>query len=146
MSIADLVQSVALLVALAALWWQIRESNKLAKLENFRCYTERFQSIFEHLPSNVESGEIVLKKMGDAEREPLLRWIRAYFDLCSEEFYLKNSKFLDKKVWKLWDGGMRDTINKPLFLEAWPILQRDGYYADDFANHVVSIQAECSDA
>lgn len=45
-------------------------------------------------------------------KEEILRWIRAYYDLCSEEYHL------NKKIWKLWDAGMKDSLKKPAFIDA----------------------------
>lgn len=139
MNTSDWIQFALLFVTALALLWQIYRSNQLAHLENFRSYTERYQDIFLKLPVGIEDDDFQLALLRDDEKENLLRWIRAYFDLCSEEYYLQRRGYLCRDVWKLWNGGMKDSFKKPAFKQAWSMLQKDGYYASEFAKHVSSL-------
>lgn len=37
-------------------------------------------------------------------------FMRQYFNLCSEEFYLQSRGMIDENVWQMWGNGMRLTM------------------------------------
>lgn len=135
MKISDYIALCAAIVAIVALAWQIWTSNKQSKMHTFLAYTQRYQDIVKNFPIGVESKDFELSKEKN-EKESLLRWMRSYFDLCSEEYYLNENKFIDNKVWILWEGGIKDSISKPAFVQAWNIIQDNGYYDSKFANYI----------
>lgn len=61
-----------------------------------------------------------------------MRHMRAYFDLCSEEFYLHKRKLIDENVWELWGGGMRAAFSKAAFRQAWARIKKDTLYDEKF--------------
>ena len=137
----DLVDSIALmtaLIAVAALLWQINANTSQAKMQTYLTYTQRYQDIVINLPIGVESSTYNLPS-DDDEKEKILRWLRAYFDLCSEQYHLNEKKLIDKKVWELWKGGMSDSLQKPAFQKSWISIQKNDYYHEEFANFIDSI-------
>ncbi|NTU49692.1 MAG: hypothetical protein HGA87_02145 [Desulfobulbaceae bacterium] len=140
MDLAELISTGAVIVAIAALAYQIYQSNIQARLQNFTNYTQRYQDIFLNLPIDIESNSYNLDKLDKDKKEETLRWIRAYFDLCSEEFYLNQNRYLDKNVWILWEAGMRDCMKKAAFKQAWQIIQGEGYYSEEFGNFISHIK------
>lgn len=46
-------------------------------------------------------------------------YYKLYFDLCSEEFYLKDKKCLPKDVWEFWLNGMKLEMTKSISRQAW---------------------------
>jgi hypothetical protein len=71
-----------------------------------------------HLPSNVGASQFVISKLKAAERERVLVYMRAYFDLCYEEWDLHESKLIELSSWKVWKDGIGKTMRKPAFREA----------------------------
>ena len=54
------------------------------------------------------------------EKDDLLRrWIRAYFDLCSEEVKLACRGHIPDEVWQDWEEGMRSAMNSSVCNWAW---------------------------
>ena len=72
------------------------------RISLFEKYTQRYQHIIEIMPEYIFEGKPLHKRDKEA-----VRAIRLYIDLCSEEFYLHQQKYLDKKVWTEWKGGMK---------------------------------------
>ena len=132
---SDYIALWAALVAVAALFWQVRESNKQSKMQTFLTYTQRYQDVLLNLPIEIESSKF--KASEDVqEKKETLRWLRAYFDLCSEQYYLSKRKLIDEVIWTRWQGGMRDYLKKPAFLWAWKEIQANGYYHGEFASFI----------
>jgi len=135
MDISDYIALTAALIAIAALFWQIRTSNQQSKMQTFLVYTQRYQDILLNLPSGIEASDFDMAD-GVEDKEVFLRYLRAYFDLCSEQFYLHEKGFIDDKVWALWQGGMRDSLKKPAFKQAWVEIQSHDYYHNKFAEYI----------
>lgn len=91
-----------------------RESaERLNRFNLFIEYTRRYQEIILNLYSNPE------KKA---------EYIRLYFDLCSEEYYLHKEGMIDDYIWNLWVDGMRTMMNCQQNQTAW---RESGGYFDD---------------
>ena len=73
------------------------------------------------------------------EKEDILRWLRAYFDMCSEEYYLHDNELVDEKVWNLWEAGIVDSLKKPAFVKAWGLIQSNKYFHHKFATYIEKI-------
>ncbi len=131
------IETAAMLVAMLGLIWQIYQGNKQSKLHFFTIFTQRYQDIIINLPVNIESDSFDFDNYNDDdEREHLLRWFRAYYDLCSEEFHLYKKGYVDKKLWKLWDEGIQNSLNKPAFIKSWELIQANNYYDREFCSYV----------
>lgn len=131
MNVADLIALVGILVALTALIYQMRQYTVQLRLQTFMAYTERYQQIMLELPSTIESDSFDLQSLCDDEREKTLRWLRAYFDLCSEEFHLWQTKRIENSVWEKWNAGIRDSLSKPAYAQAWREIQKHHYYPSE---------------
>ncbi|MCO6449720.1 MAG: hypothetical protein J5I90_02915 [Caldilineales bacterium] len=83
MEIRDYIALGALLATFIVFIFQVHDNAKQVRLKNFTTYTKRYQDIFLNLPIDIDSDDFGLKKL--TENENTLRWLRAYFDLCSEE-------------------------------------------------------------
>lgn len=55
-------------------------------------------------------------------------YIRLYFDLCSEEFYLHTKGMIEDYVWELWTDGMRTAMRQRSYKASWKLLGQ--YYND----------------
>jgi hypothetical protein len=139
MNITEIISLTAVVVAILALGWQIRTSNKQSKMQTFLTYTERYQEIVLNLPIGMESEDFSIENFDEKTQEKILKWLRAYFDLCSEEYYLKNNRLIDKEAWRLWESGMKDSLKKPAFIQSWRIIQTNKYFHKDFAGYIEGI-------
>ncbi len=87
------------------------------KIQTFITYPQIYRDIFMELPVNIESEAFSIDDLDDKNKEKTLKLLRSYFDMCSEEFYLNKRGIIDKKVWKLWDLGIKSSIEKPAFVK-----------------------------
>jgi hypothetical protein len=132
MTPAEFISLVSILVALGTLIWQTKQRTDQLRLQNFASYTDRYQKIMLNLPIAIESQNFDLNALNTDQKEQTLRWLRAYFDLCSEEYYLRENGLVADKVWKLWKAGMSASIRKPAYRQGWEILQTNQYYSKEF--------------
>ena len=103
-------------------------------LQTFSDYTRRYDDILDRLPEEARVPEetLNLDDLGTAERRRLLVGLRRYFNLCSEEFYLRKRRRIDSETWKIWESGIRATMRLPTFRRAWEIIGPEYGYFEDF--------------
>ncbi|OHB19944.1 MAG: hypothetical protein A2666_03785 [Parcubacteria group bacterium RIFCSPHIGHO2_01_FULL_47_10b] len=106
------------------------------KQNMFAEYTWRYQEIFLNLPINIMAKDFSLAKLKESERPHILKYLRVYFDLCSEEYFLHRKGHLDEDVWKEWCEGMRILFSRPAFRDGWKKLNFDMEYYKDFREFV----------
>ena len=79
-----------LLTALAtaiALIISLRTFRRQLQLNFFADYTKRYQEIVLNFPESINKHDFDFDELHD-EKDKTLRYMRAYFDLCSEEYFL----------------------------------------------------------
>ena len=135
----EFVPLIAVGVAILALFWQVLQSVKQSKMQTFLTYTQRYQDIIVNLPIGVESDQFLIESRNVEEQDKILRWLRAYFDMCSEEYFLNQNKLIHKKAWELWESGMSDSLKKPAFVKAWEVIQSNEYFHEEFAGYIEDI-------
>jgi len=64
--------------------------------------------------------------------------MRAYFDLCSEEYYLWKKGNIDNDTWEEWKAGIEFAFSKPAFTQAWENLRLDETYYKNFTEFVAN--------
>ena len=141
MSMTDLVQTLALVIAFIALIVSFFSSRKQLQLLNeqlqlqfFADYTKRYQEILLNLPEQLYLPGSSLDQLSDSDKSRALRYLRAYFDLCSEELYWWKKGKVDTATWENWKEGIESALCKKPFREAWQLIAFDTFYYADFCN------------
>lgn len=133
-----LVSAIATLlgvgVAIFALWKQMQKLNEQLMIQQFSDYTKRYQEIILQFPENINEASFVLSSHPKSTRT--MRYMRAYFDLCFEEWHLNQRGLIDKESWKVWKGGMKAALSKPAFGQAWGQIKQDTSFGRDFEEYV----------
>ena len=62
----------------------------------------------------------------------MMRNMRAYFDLCFEEWDLHKKGLVDGRFWETWQEGMRTAMSKRAFRDAWSAVRLDSVFGRDF--------------
>jgi hypothetical protein len=97
-----------------------REQRKISQLNFFAQYTKRYQKIILHLPGDLDNVTIL-------DDEQNKRYLRVYFDLCSEEYFLKTAKHIPPEVWEEWKEGMRAVFRKKAISTYWQEMEKSSY-------------------
>jgi hypothetical protein len=141
---------IILLITVGFVFWYAWETRKMRKemagqneklanqlrLQTFSEYTKRYQEIILHFPEDINERQFDFGKLNNETRERTMRYMRAYFDLCLEEFWLHEKGFIDEEWWKVWEGGMSTAFNKIAFRNAWEVVIQDTKFGETFINFV----------
>jgi len=117
-TIGVIVALAGTIIALSAIIWQIIENKKIAHYTLFAEYTKRYEEIALQLPEKLDDTTIL------DENEK--RYLRVYFDLCSEEYFLNTKELLFKDVWKEWEEGMKFAFQNKAVFDYWQ--ERKSFY------------------
>jgi hypothetical protein len=133
---AELVSIIGVFITAIALLFTVRSFQKQLQLNFFSEYTKRYQEITLNFPESINEDDFDFDSLDKDQRDKTLRYMRAYFDLCSEEYFLKRRKNIDQATWDEWETGMKFSFSKTAFLKAWKMLQLDTIYYGDFTKFV----------
>lgn len=123
MELNDIIQIGILAVAVVTIICAQRTANKQNRLQMFAEYTRRYQDIFLNIPDDIYNGTAKI----DARTK---KYMRLYFDLCSEEYHLWKAKVVPDNVWDLWLEGMQIACNHQIYKNSWDAIK--GEYSREF--------------
>ena len=123
------------LIAITSFVIGIRKQREISQFTFFAEYTKRYQEIVTNLPEDMNDVNVL-------EDEDTRRYLRVYFDLCSEEYFLYTKKQISEEVWDEWKDGIKTTFRKEAILEYWKE-RKTSYY--DFSKYLVELLKEESD-
>jgi hypothetical protein len=110
-------------------------------LQMFSEYTRRYAQIVEGLPSESRrpGGNFDLEGLDEAARGGVENAVRAYLNLCSEEYYLHKRGHVDDETWRIWRLGMEATFGLPWIQATWAAVEHEYGFYEEFQHFV----AEC---
>jgi hypothetical protein len=143
MQTSDSIQLGLLVITIIGLSWtiisnrqQLHLFNKQLRLNFFADYTKRYQEIILNFPEEINEPDFDFARLTPKARSKTLRYMRVYFDLCSEEFDLWNAGYLDSRIWNNWREGIEFTCSKKAFKDAWGIIKLDTKYYPQFGKWI----------
>lgn len=95
-------------------------------------YTRRYREICLHLPEDINESQFDLFDDNHRNDDQLRRWLRSYFDLCSEEFDMYDFKLINKKVFEFWKSGILFALSKSAFRQAYRLFRKDTIWNKNF--------------
>lgn len=141
LALASAFSAAAALVTIFVLLKGVRDQLWIV---TFAVYTGRYMDAMERLPSEARrpTGTFRLDSLSPSDRERTLEGMRRYLNLCSEEFYLKSKRKIDRHTWEIWEAGIRDTIGLPCFRETWPELRAEYSFYREFTSFIDALAAK----
>ncbi len=113
---------------------QLRSLNQQTKLQNFTEYTRRYQQIVLNFPEDINAGDFLLN--GRKDYDNVMRYMRTYYDLCFEEWYLHRQGLIGSDFWEIWDDGIKTALSKPAFQQAWQVMKADTNFGPVFSQFI----------
>lgn len=139
LSMSDRIHLALLTATIAgliiAIWHNGKQHTSLLqqmKLSSFSSYTQRYENLILNFPEEIHTQQFALDSLPKTEKDFILKYMRAYFDLCSEEYYLGTNDFIESYIWKQWKNGIRMNMTKPAFRQAWTIISKDTAFDQNF--------------
>ena len=133
-SLGDLIQLFAILVAAWAIHVGLRGVRNQIRVSVFSDYTKRYSEIIDQLPNEARDpmAQKALSNYSSEDQEQIVRVMRNYLNMCSEELFLAQSGNLDEKVWEIWRTGIRATADLKIFQDVWDKLSAEYDAYPDF--------------
>lgn len=117
METASLIAQIVLAVLYGiGIWLAYVNANRQSRNDFFAEYTKRYHDIILAMPDEVFEGTAEPKGK-------TLKYMQLYFDLCSEEYQLRQKGIIPKDIWDNWVEGMVITANNDLYRKAWNTLK-----------------------
>lgn len=138
--ISPIATIAAILVAALALWIGMKQFKEQVRLNFFTDYTKRYQEIMINLPHDIGDPDFDIHALDPEQREQILRYMRAYFDLCSEEYHQYQKKRIDQDTWNEWEEGIKYSFSKRAFRDGWEELTFNSKYYGDFVSLAEKVQ------
>lgn len=110
--------------------------NEQTKHMFFSDYTKRYQEIILNFPENINDKNFDYGSLDEKVYNKTMRYMRVYFDLCSEEYFLNKKRYIDKEVWEEWKDGMKVAFNNKAFKTAWKKVTEHSIFYKEFKNFV----------
>ncbi len=128
---AVVVSALAIAVALKGVRDQLR-------VTVFLTYTERYSKVMNGVPFEARrpGSDYQLDSRHAEEKARVLSAFREYFNLCSEEMWLREHRRIDRATWQIWERGMQQVARFPSFREAWEFLASEYAYYGRFQKFV----------
>ena len=141
-TIVGVIVAIAMLIiTVKSLNSSVEQFNEQLQLNVFTDYTKRYQEIMLSLPESVNDDDFSFYNLKENEKEKKLKYMRAYFDLCSEEYFLYGQGKIGKDTWHEWNSGIKYAFSKAAFIESWQLIRPDsGFYPEfvKFAEKIIS--------
>ena len=125
----------ALITIVVSSYWSAKTINATQKqakrqyeFQFFADYTKRYQDLILKMPANLDTTSVFNRDVDI--------YMRLYFDLCSEEYYLHTKGVIDSVVWGLWTEGIQMALKKKNYKIAWELLAEN--YNDASLRHYMS--------
>ncbi|MES9898529.1 MAG: hypothetical protein ABW148_05845 [Sedimenticola sp.] len=141
--VAAIAAIIAIIVTVKSLRTSIEQFNEQLQLSVFTDYTKRYQEIMLNLPESINKEDFDFDKLDEGNektiKEKTLRYMRAYFDLCSEEYFLHGQGKIGDNTWREWKSGIEYAFSKTAFIAGWGIISLDTSYYPDFVRFVEEV-------
>jgi len=108
------------------------------QIQMFLEYTKRYREVMDSLPRQAISARLQSEHNPPEPTEELTLAVLKYLNLCSEEYYLWQQKYLSAKVWHIWEDEMIRVLRTPLVQREWAELQSEFQAYPDFCGYVDS--------
>ena len=141
-SIGDLLTLITIILVAITGFIQIRQIYRQSRLTSFSDYTKRYQEILLNLPSNYFSDLFGSEIITMEEQERIRRYIRIYFDLCSEEFFLHEQRYLPRRVWQEWEQGIISNFRLSHVALEWKRSSESTDLYNDFKKYIEAVISE----
>jgi len=136
---ATLITAIATLAFVVIAVFELIALKKQLKNSFYNDYTLRYQHLILGLNDKVYDKDFSFDNLTEKEKNKIMRNMRAYYDLCYEEYSLNINGRIDKVDWEDWESGMKHAFKRTAFKAAWEIIKADSQFGKGFIDFVENI-------
>jgi hypothetical protein len=130
----------SILVAVAAFLWGVKSYRDQMNAQLFLEFTRRFEEVMQSFPKNVWSSRLNIEGKPPPKSKAVSLSALRYLNLCSEEYYLRQKRWLYRETWEIWERELLRTLQTPLFLREWKTLSSEFESYPEFKEYVDNAQ------
>jgi hypothetical protein len=116
--IANTFGQLAVAIGLAGSVWGLWQQRRVLQTYVALDFFKRYEAWNEDAPYALDE-RTCLDDLDDQTRDEVLHSVLRYANLCSEEFSLYKAGRVPRDIWEIWDYGIRQNFQKPIWREAW---------------------------
>ncbi len=141
-TIITVITVISVLIALATFAFGVNTYKNQMNAQLFLEFTKRFEEVMQSFPKNAWSARLNIDGAMPAKSKGLSLSVLRYLNLCGEEYYLYQKGWLNKAIWKMWEGELIRTLQTPLFIREWKTLSEEFEAYPAFIKYVNEKQSD----
>ena len=118
--IIKLIVQAAIAIGVIVAMIKLQHQKRVSQLAFFAEYTKRLHKLMLHFPENWDETST----LNDEQK----RYLRVYFDLCCEQWFLYENEHIKSEFWEEWKQGMEFTFKQKTVSDYWE--KRKLFYPD----------------
>ena len=116
---------VSILIAALSLFLGVYNFRKQANIQIFLEFTKRYESIMDSFPPNARFYRLNTDSEPPESSNELTIAVLKYLNLCAEEYYLRETGQLSKKIWNIWKDELEKSLQSKLIKREWKTLKNE---------------------
>lgn len=143
--ITQIIAVGVILISLVAIYWQQREANKMARVQNSSTLSTGFLDTLKDVMNNAELAAIYQKAvfkdedLTSVEKTQILIHFNILVANHRNVWLAHENGLYDDAVFKMVDANTASYLRKPIFLNEWNRCCALGLFDGAFAEHVNSL-------
>lgn len=119
------VTGIAAVVGLGFVYAQMEQANELRRWTNYNEMNLRYHQLYSAIPDTLTGGKTIEFEEFSLKEK---RWVRQYFNLYAEEYYLFLENLIPKQMWteRIANGVAVNLAQYPLLIEGYEYWKRQG--------------------
>lgn len=138
--IAQVATAISVIVAVISIRSAVKTNRRQMNVQVLMTYSERYERIMESFPESAFRSRFNVDEL-PPESEQLTLAILRYLNMCSEEFYFWQSKYIDDRVWKIWEHELKRMLSSNLVVREWQKLEQEFQSYPEFLAFVKGAQS-----
>lgn len=138
---------LGVILAISALWYEQRRSNREAATRTFAEYSDRYQKIITSLREK-DSNDLWderfsnVNSFSQSDLDKISMEIHDYMHLCSQQFHLYITGNLNPIIWDLWRREIENNLQTNILKLSWKSKERFLFKSYiEFHHYVETIQS-----
>jgi len=130
-----LIEVIEVILPSLAILIAIKHFKNQHQLTFFADYTRRYQAIILEFPYEINHDDFDIndERIEEKEKNKILKYMQAYFDLCCEEYMLHKTGKIDEATWSEWLEGITSAFQKRAFQDSWKnVISNNIYFSDEY--------------